>query len=348
MPSWLEDADLHGCVAVVTGPTSGLGLETAKQLDRRGAHVVLACRDLAKGEAVAAQLASATVIHLDLADLRTVRSFVDEFERRFDVLDILVNNGGVSTVFRGGRPSLVWPGDLEETFVVNHLAHFALTLALLPAIGRGAGQQPARRAARIVHVSSRANRRAPLDAGWLEPATAAAWLASSEHMRTSADLMGRYGIAKLAQLAFATELDRRARAGALPAICGRALHSNSVHPGIVATGILRETYKGLHPLLALLVGAFVRVRRLFVGLDVQRGSLPQLWCALADDVERSAVHGQYVVPARAEAGVRVHTPEHPWAQPGPALESLGARVWAMSAHLLEERGIALMPKANAQ
>uniref|UniRef100_A0A7R9ULP5 Protochlorophyllide reductase n=1 Tax=Diacronema lutheri TaxID=2081491 RepID=A0A7R9ULP5_DIALT len=392
-PAWLASADLTGRVAIVTGPTSGLGEETALQLAARGATVVLACRDVAKGAALAERIgadarhtrkaqgaARAHVLPLDLADPPSVLAFARAFDERFGVLDILVNNAGVSTVLRDGKPLLSRALDgrlgIEATFLVNHLSHFALTLLLLPAFGR---RGPGAPAGRIVHVASRAHRRMPASSaasagaraldelhaepsyGWLEASRAAAWLADPAKLRTSAQLMERYALSKLAQLSFALALDaaldaalrpddpaeraehdadvdvavsaRASRAALRARLNGRVIRSCAVHPGIVGTGILRESYNAVGPAAALALGLLVRLRAAFVGLDVPAGALPQLWCAAAAAVDERNVRGAYAVPAPlADGGVALRTPEHALA----ADPQFGERVWALSEVLWQQ------------
>src|SRR5687768_11329607 len=111
---------MHGKVCIVTGANTGIGLATARALARAGAHVVLACRDRARGEAAAAGVGD--LLLLDLASFASVRAFAEAFRARFDRLDVLVNNAGLLA------PARVVTGDGHElTFQVNHLGPFLLT-----------------------------------------------------------------------------------------------------------------------------------------------------------------------------------------------------------------------------
>lgn len=203
--------DQRGRVALITGGTGGIGLETARALAVRGARTVLACRDTERGRAAATGLGSDTdVVRLDLASLRSVRRAAAEVRRRYGRLDLLVNNAGVMfTPYRRTEDGF------EAHFGVNHLGHFALTLLLLDLMRRTPGS-------RIVTVTSLAHRLAP---SGFDPRTA-----RSEDGRRS---VGAYGRSKLANLMFVRELQRRL------ADEGAATVSVAAHPGLSATGLWR-------------------------------------------------------------------------------------------------------------
>ena len=141
----VDGLDLTGRSALVTGASSGIGVETARALAAAGASVTLAVRDLAAGERTAEDIRSSTgigtvrVAHLDLADLATVRALAAAWT---GPLHILVNNAGIMHT-----PELRTPAGWEMQFAVNHLGHFALATALHPALAAADG-------ARIVAVSS--------------------------------------------------------------------------------------------------------------------------------------------------------------------------------------------------
>ena len=151
--------DLSGKVAVVTGANSGIGFETPRGLARKGAHVVLASRDEAKGTAAMRELqselpqASLELMTLDLADLSSVRSFAEAYLSSHDRLDILVNNAGVMAI-----PYRETADGFEMQFGTNHLGHFALTGLLLPVILDTPG-------ARVVTVSSGLHRMGKIELG---------------------------------------------------------------------------------------------------------------------------------------------------------------------------------------
>ncbi|MFI5841252.1 oxidoreductase [Catenuloplanes sp. NPDC051500] len=212
--------DLSGRIAVVTGTNSGLGKVTAGRLAARGAHVIHAVRDLAKGRAAAGE--GADVRRLDLADLRVVREFAASVES----FDLLINNAGVMW------PPLTRTRDgFELQFGANHLGHFALTALLWP-----------RRAvrARVVTVSSFLHRQGHLD------------LADPNWERRRYSPEGAYAQSKFANIVFASELDRRIQAAGISAA------SLSVHPGYARTNLLTSGPTGLRSLGRILSPVFAR------------------------------------------------------------------------------------------
>jgi NAD(P)-dependent dehydrogenase (short-subunit alcohol dehydrogenase family) len=201
----LHVPDLSGRFAVVTGANSGLGFGLAKSLAGAGADVVLAIRSRAKGEAAIADIrrelpsAKLTIRQLDLSSLKSVAALGDELAAEGRPIDLLINNAGVMT-----PPQRQETDDgFELQFGANHLGHFALTGHLLPLLR--AAQAP-----RVVTVSSIAAGQRNLDFDD----------ANAQHGYKP---MRSYGMAKLAQLMFAVELDRRSRRG------GWGLMSNAAH-----------------------------------------------------------------------------------------------------------------------
>ncbi|MGG8407731.1 SDR family NAD(P)-dependent oxidoreductase, partial [Streptomyces sp. 12297] len=144
--------DQTGRTAVVTGATSGIGFETAKELARHGAHVVLAVRDTGKAAVAAARIRAAvpraelTVQRLDLADLGSVREAAKELADRCERIDVLLNNAGVMWT-----PEARTADGYELQFATNHLGHFALTGLLLDTLRATPG-------ARAVTISSYVHR----------------------------------------------------------------------------------------------------------------------------------------------------------------------------------------------
>lgn len=207
MASWstADVPDLTGRTVVVTGANSGIGLEAARALAAAGAHVVLACRNRAKGEAAAASLTGSTEVReLDLADLNSVGRFAAGLDRP---VDVLVNNAGLMAV-----PEQRTADGFELQIGTNFLGHFALTGLLLPRITD-----------RVVTLSSLMHRIGRIDLDDLnwERRRYQRWLA--------------YGQSKLADLMFAYELQHRFVAA------GSLLRSVAAHPGYAATNLQSRT-----------------------------------------------------------------------------------------------------------
>jgi NAD(P)-dependent dehydrogenase (short-subunit alcohol dehydrogenase family) len=202
--------DLTGRTVVVTGASSGLGTITARELARAGARVILAVRDVAKGERVAEAITGDREVRaLDLADLSSVRAFAEAWTGD---LDILINNAGIMAVPQGTTVD-----GFELQFGTNHLGHFALTNLLLPHITD-----------RVVTVSSGAHRIGKLhldDLNWEQ---------------RKYDRWRVYGQTKLANLLFTMELQRRLDAADSPV---RAL---AAHPGYASTHLQSHTASRLN------------------------------------------------------------------------------------------------------
>ena len=206
MPPWTaaDIPDQSGRTFVVTGANSGLGAVIASQLARAGGHVVVACRDIGKGEEAAdAMPGDREVRHLDLADLGSIRAFADGVGQ----IDVLINNAGVMAT-----PLARTTDGFELQIGTNHLGHFALTGLL---IGRVSD--------RVVTMSSGAHRMGRIDFDDLN------W-ERRRYQRWAA-----YGQSKLANLLFTYELQRR---WAASGSSGAAL---AAHPGYAATNLQSHT-----------------------------------------------------------------------------------------------------------
>ena len=251
--------------AVVTGATGGLGFETAAALARAGAHVVLAGRDAAKGEAALARLrrevpgTSVEFEMLDLASLASVQAFAGRMQDAGQVIDTLVNNAGIMA------PSVrrTTADGFELQFGVNYLGHFALTAWLMPALLR------AEAGARVVQVSSVAHRRGRM-----------AWDDLQGDRRYNA--WTAYSQSKLAMLIFALELARRAKAQSWPLV------SVAAHPGWAATDLIANGPGGGGPSLKgrVLDAGF----RLFAQ-SAADGALPLIHAAAAPDAQAGGYYG---------------------------------------------------------
>ncbi|MCW2813393.1 MAG: dhbA [Nocardioides sp.] len=208
---WSDVPRQDGRRFVVTGANSGVGLETARTLAQRGAHVVLACRNAEKGATAARGIGrvdgSVEVLALDVSDLSSVRRFAAEVG---DV-DVLVNNAGIL-----GVPFSRSVDGIELQLATNHVGHFALANLLLP-----------RLTDRVVVVSSQSHRHGDLrldDLDWEQRGYSP---------------YGAYGASKLANMHFLAELQRRLTAA------GSTLRATGAHPGSTATAITSSSGDGL-------------------------------------------------------------------------------------------------------
>jgi NAD(P)-dependent dehydrogenase (short-subunit alcohol dehydrogenase family) len=235
--------DLTGQTAIVTGASSGIGMETAKALIAHGARVILAVRDEAKGRNAAKAMpgpGDAEVAVLDLASLDSVRAFARDWSRQ--PIDLLINNAGVMI------PPLSRTTDgFELQFGTNHLGHFALTNLLLPSV-----------TGRVVTVSSGAHRSGRIDFDDLN------W----EHRRYRA--WRAYGQSKLANLLFTAELQRRLAEAGSPVL------SMAAHPGYAATNLQS------HSDSRVVDFAMGTLGNRLLAQDAASGALPTLYAATAD------------------------------------------------------------------
>ena len=249
---------LTGRTALVTGATSGLGLETAIALAGRGARVLVAGRDEARTTSAVQRAAagadhggSAEPIHLDLASLASVNGCVADVSSRVEVLDILVNNAGVMA-----PPFGTTEDGFETQIGTNHLGHFALTAGLLPLLE--ASGSP-----RVVNVSSTAHRMGSIHPDDLHYAhrSYSAWPA--------------YGASKLANLLFTTELQRQAAAA------GSSLVVAAAHPGYAATNLQLAGPKYAQNVVGRVV---TKAMNAVMGQSAAAGALPQIYAATMPDV----------------------------------------------------------------
>ena len=214
MAGWDIDQipDQSGRNILITGANSGIGFEAAKGLASRGAHVILACRNLAKGDTAAKAIidehpdAVVEVMKLDLADLKSVHEFADNFCARFPALHVLCNNAGVMAI-----PRTETADGFEMQFGTNHLGHFALTGLLIEPLNKTGG-------ARVVNVSSQAHRMGRMNFNDL-------------HGEEKYEKWAAYGQSKLSNLLFTFELNRRLDEAKLDIIAVAA------HPGYAATNL---------------------------------------------------------------------------------------------------------------
>lgn len=260
--------DLTGKRAIITGGTSGLGLETARVLASRGAEVVLTGRNLAAAatliEAITAAGGKASAVHMDMANLRSVAAFAAA--EGSAPLHFLINNAGVMAC-----PFWRTAQGFEMQLGVNHVAHFHLTNLLLPALkaaGKAAG------GARVVSVSSAGHHWGQVN--FADP--------NFEH--TEYDPLLSYGQSKSANALFAVELDRRYQ--------GDAIRAFSLMPGGIRTNLGRDIAQDV---LARL-GLGSEQANSYRWKTVEQGSATTVWAALGCELEG---HGGLYLEDVAEA-----------------------------------------------
>ena len=291
--------DLSGRIVVVTGGNSGIGYEASRELARKGAHVVLACRDPGRAEEARAKLAAERpearleVMDLDLSSLASVRAFAQRFLERHSRLDVLCNNAGVMAI-----PRRQTADGFEMQLGTNHLGHFALTGLLLERL-------LSTPSARVVNVSSTAHRggRMRFDDPQLERGYGK-WRA--------------YGQSKLANLLFTYELQRRLDAADASAI------SVACHPGYAATNLqfVGPRMSGSSAMERVMGWA----NRTF-SQSAAMGALPTLYAAAAPEVRGGEYFGPGGFmenkghPTRVRSSRRSHDPAD------------AARLWEISEEL---------------
>jgi NAD(P)-dependent dehydrogenase (short-subunit alcohol dehydrogenase family) len=250
----MDPLDMRGVTVAVTGANSGIGLHTALGLARRGARVVLACRNRERGEAARTLIArevpqAATELLLaDLSVMSEVRRLAADLARGFPDLRVLVNNAGLITSRR-----TMTPEGFELTFAVNHLAPFVLSTLMLDLLRANAP-------ARIVNVNSDSHQSARLDFGDL----------SAERHSFPPNA---YGQSKLASMLFSVELAQR--------VDPAAVTVNALHPGMVATDFGD-------------VGGLVQFGWTFMKpfcISPEQGAQTPIYCAASPEV--AGVTGEY-------------------------------------------------------
>ncbi|MCW2996429.1 MAG: short-chain dehydrogenase/reductase [Conexibacter sp.] len=290
--------DLSGKRAVVTGGSSGIGVETARALASAGAAVTLAVRNASAGARVAAEITASTgtavsVGALDLADLASVAAFVAAWD---GPLDLLINNAGVMAL-----PELqLDAAGIEQQFATNHVGHFALTVGLHDALAAASGN------ARVVSLSSRGHLRSPVvfeDINFTDRAYDP-WLA--------------YGQSKTANILLAVEATRR--------WADDGIFANAVHPGAIAeTNLSRHMEPG-----AL---AALRDSGQFTFKSIEQGASTSVLLATSPQLE--GIGGRYFEDDNEAEVLAEVTPEAGAGVAAYALDPESAeRLWELSLELV--------------
>jgi NAD(P)-dependent dehydrogenase (short-subunit alcohol dehydrogenase family) len=254
---------------LITGANSGIGYHAALKLARKGAQVILACRDRQKGEVALDYLHSeAPSTHtelaiLDLASLDSVREFAAQELAKNRPLHVLINNAGVMAPPKRQQTK----DGFEVQFGTNVLGHFALTALLMPALERAAAESSDR--PRIVTLASIAHKRGRLNFDDLQSTK-------------SYSPMGAYQQSKLADLMLALELNRRLRAASSPVM------SIAAHPGVAQTNLFQSgdyspVQKALRRFLSQAIGIVLNTD--------SEGALPTLYAATAMDAKSGGYYG---------------------------------------------------------
>jgi NAD(P)-dependent dehydrogenase (short-subunit alcohol dehydrogenase family) len=253
--------NLTGRVIIVTGANSGIGFEAAKELARKGAQTILACRSMDKAQTALDQIlaeiptAKAEIMQLDLANQKSIRQLADAFKAKYDRLDVLTNNAGVMWT-----PYSKTKDGFETQFGTNHLGHFALTGLLIDHLLKTPR-------ARVVNVSSLGHRAGVMDFDNLMFEGGKGY---SRH--------GAYSRSKLANLLFTYELQRKFDAINADAIAAAA------HPGGTSTNLSRHVedrwyFRALRPLMEL------------IAQSAAMGALPTLRAAVDPEVKGGQYYG---------------------------------------------------------
>jgi NAD(P)-dependent dehydrogenase (short-subunit alcohol dehydrogenase family) len=249
---------------IITGATSGIGLQTAMRLGFLGARLLLVGRNRQKGEAALAQLRTKVpgiavkMYYADLSQADEIRQLAAALLNDVGRIDVLVNNAGAIFVQRETMPD-----GLERTFALNHMGYFRLTALLRSRLTASAP-------ARIVNVASEAHRGAQLDFDDLQ-------LSKRYGGRTA------YGRSKLANILFTRELARQLRNSAVTVNC--------LHPGFVASDF-GENNRGIWRL-------GIKVAKRLGGISVERGAETPVYLSSSPNVD--GISGKYFVDCRERA-----------------------------------------------
>ena len=252
-----------GRTAVVTGANSGLGFNTARALALKGAKVIMACRNLDKGEMARQSIINEGVTvepelwHLDLASLESVKQFALKFAAARKELGLLINNAGLMAI-----PYNRTEDGFEMQFGVNHLGHFALTARLWPLLSKTEGS-------RVVQVSSLAHYIGEIRF-------------EDIHWEQGYKKWGAYGMSKLANLLFVRELTNRL------AETGGKVTVAAAHPGYADTELQA---KGSRMNGNQLGAVSMNLVNKLVAQSGEKGALPSLFAATAEGVEQGAYFG---------------------------------------------------------
>lgn len=245
----IQGIDLHGKWALVTGGSTGIGLETVKTLARAGASVVVPARNMEKARKNLGEIANVHLEAMDLLDPGSIAAFTERFLANDRPLHLLINNAGIMWV-----PLRRDQRGIESQLAVNYLAVFQLTAGLWPALKRAAG-------ARIVNVSSLGHQFAPFDFG------------DPNFLQRPYGTLEAYGQSKTAVNLFSMALDQRTKA--------HGVRAYALHPGNIAgTELGREASLESFQKIGLVDGEGNILPEVAATLkSVPQGAATTIWCA---------------------------------------------------------------------
>ncbi len=299
----LSGVDLSGKTVFITGGNSGLGLETARAMAAKGAHIVLAGRSQTKLDEAKQSIAAETpgaqleTIICDLGSLDSVRACSAEASGRFAKIDLLINNAGVMAC-----PKEATADGFERQFGTNHLGHFLLTKGLMPLVEAGANK-------RIVNLSSRGHHIGPvdLDDPNFENRDYNEWLS--------------YGQSKTANVLFTVGLEDR--------FAERGVHAFAVHPGGINTNLSRHLSEEQEQAL---IERVTSSDPNFAFKSIPQGAATQTWAATTPELDGKGglycedCHVAEIDDQSTKGGVRSY-----------ALDKGNAnRLWALSEQMVGE------------
>jgi NAD(P)-dependent dehydrogenase (short-subunit alcohol dehydrogenase family) len=306
----LSGLDLRGKRILVTGVSSGLGVETARSLAAHGAWVVGTARDLVKAESAvtgvrsgAARGGGLSLIELDLASMADVRRGADSLAAQGFAFDVVIANAGVMAVPQGRTVD-----GFETHLATNHLGHFVLVNRLAPLIAKGG---------RVVVVASAAHRSSDFT------------LDDLNFERTPYDARTAYARSKTANVLFAVEFDRRHQ--------GRGVRAAAVHPGSIRTELGRHMGQEVMDQAVLRLSADLEARGEppFQWKSVPQGAATSVWAAIV--AAASDIGGRYCEDCHVSAVV--DGPVHPLAEgvsPYALDSSIARQLWRKSEELVGE------------
>lgn len=262
--NWNTDdiPDLQGKLIIITGANSGLGFSSAKAIAAKGGHVILAVRNLEKGQAAVGKIkalspqAELTLMSCDVSKLESVESFAEDYLKQFDHVDVVMNNAGIMMT-----PRWTTREGFEGQFASNHLGHFALTGKLMDAL------KASPNGGRVVNVSSLA-------------ATRGTMKFQDIHWEKNYHPFKVYAQSKLANQLFTYGMHRRLQTAGVSSVAALV-----AHPGGSNTNLLEASNypswlkKALLPIV------------MPMAQSADMGALPQLYAAVAEDAKPGRYYG---------------------------------------------------------